>query len=71
MDRAVATWHRILGIDPCFETAYRNLMILYADGGEKNKALNIFERCRNTLQKELATEPEARTLGLYNQILSR
>jgi len=70
-DSAISTWHRILGVDACFESAYRNLMILYADGGEKDRALETFKRCQNTLQKELATQPEAPTLLLYDQILSR
>ncbi|SMD07094.1 transcriptional activator domain-containing protein [Desulfocicer vacuolatum DSM 3385] len=70
-DSAISTWHRILGMDACFESAYRNLMILHADGGEKNKAMEIFKRCRDTLQKELSTQPGPQTMGLYDQIISR
>ena len=71
MDRAVETWYRLLGMDPCFEPAYRNLMILYADTGKKNKALDLFKQCRRTLEKELATAPEGQTMDLYHQICSR
>jgi DNA-binding SARP family transcriptional activator len=70
-DSAIASWECILEVEPCFEPAYRNLMVLHADAGRKNKALEIFKGCRNILQKELATEPDARTLQLYDHILSR
>ena len=70
-DSAIASWQCMLEVDPCFEPAYRNLMVLHADAGRKNKALEIFKRCRNILQKELATEPDARTVQLYDHILSR
>ena len=70
-NRAIASWQRILEVDPCFEAAYRNLMILYADAGRKPKALALFRQCRDILSKELATEPDDRTVRLYDHILSR
>ena len=65
---AVDTWRTILGIDPFFEAAYRNLMILYADAGRKNEALYVFRDCCSILKKELDTEPESQTRGIYNRI---
>ncbi len=70
-ERAIATWHRILEVDPLFEAAYRNLMVLHADAGRKNKALELFRQCRAILHEELSTVPAARTMRLYDQILSR
>ncbi len=58
----------ILGVDPFFEAAYRNLMILYADAGRKNKALYVFKECRSILKKELDTEPEVQTQEIYTRI---
>ena len=71
INRAISSWLRILEVDPCFEAAYRNLMVLHADAGQKDKALKIFRQCRNILYEELSTEPAARTIRLYDQILSR
>ena len=66
--QAVDTWRAILGTDPFFEAAYRNLMILYADAGRKNEALHVFKECSSILKNELDTEPESQTLGIYNKI---
>lgn len=65
---AVATWRAILGNDPFFEAAYRNLMILYADAGRKNEALHVFKECRGILKRELDTEPEFQTQQIYARI---
>jgi DNA-binding SARP family transcriptional activator len=65
---AVDTWRAILGADPFFEAAYRNLMILYADAGRKNEALHVFKECRAILEKELDTEPESQTREIYTRI---
>ncbi len=62
---AVDTWRAILGTDPFFEAAYRNLMILYADAGRKNEALHVFKECQRILKRELDTEPEFQTQQIY------
>jgi DNA-binding SARP family transcriptional activator len=65
---AVDTWRVILGTDPFFEAAYRNLMILYADAGRKSEALHVFKECRGILKRELDTEPEIQTQQIYARI---
>ena len=65
---AVDTWRVILGTDPFFEAAYRNLMILYADAGRKSEALHVFKECRGILNRELDTEPEFQTQQIYARI---
>ena len=65
---AVDTWSVILGTDPFFEAAYRNLMILYADAGRKSEALHVFKECRGILKRELDTEPEFQTQQIYARI---
>ena len=71
IDNAVKTWNLILSFDPCFEEAYQNLMILYADSGQKKKALDVFFECRSILEKELGIRPEEQTVNIYNRIKSR
>jgi DNA-binding SARP family transcriptional activator len=71
IDRAIETWNFILTFDPCFETAYQNLMILHADAGRQKKALGIFDQCRLVLEKEMGSGPDKETLTIYEQIKSR
>ncbi len=67
---AIRTWQMILQTDPCFEIAYQNLMILYADSGRKSMALDLFEDCKMFLAKELGAKPDAQTTQIYQRILS-
>ncbi|NOX33210.1 MAG: protein MalT [Deltaproteobacteria bacterium] len=70
IEKAVETWRVILEADPYFETAYQNLMILYADSGRKNRAIDIFYECRSLLEKDLGTKPDSQTTDIYKKILS-
>jgi DNA-binding SARP family transcriptional activator len=71
IDKAVETWQLILETDPCFETACRNLMILYADSGQKNRALDVFQEYHLHLKKDLGIEPDVQTSNIYSKIKSR
>ena len=71
IQKAVETWQRILTADPYSETAYQNLMILYADSGQKNKAREAFEECLQVFRNELGTEPDKETFNIYDKIKSR
>ncbi len=68
IDQAIETWHILLDADRFYESAYRNLMIIYADSGYLKKALNIFERCRAIFKDELDSEPSDEISALYNKI---
>lgn len=65
---AVDTWRAILATEPFFESAYRNLMILYADAGRKNEAIHLFKECQSILKNELDTEPESQTRDIYDRV---
>lgn len=71
IDAAIETWHLALNTDPCFETAYQNLMILFADTGQKSRAMEVFHNCTQALKKELGSDPDAQTLEIYEQILGK
>ncbi len=60
---------RILGYDPCWERAYRWLMLAYARQGDRTLALRTYRRCATTLQAELGVEPAPATMALYDRIL--
>jgi len=70
IEKAVETWNHILGTDPYFEAAYQNLMILYADSGQKNRALKAFKECRSVLKKNLGIEPDVQTFHILSKIQS-
>jgi LuxR family transcriptional regulator, maltose regulon positive regulatory protein len=67
---AISTWSLMLETDPYYETAYQNLMILYADSGQKKKALDLFAVCKQTLNNNLGIEPEKQTIDLFQKIQS-
>jgi DNA-binding SARP family transcriptional activator len=54
--------------DPTDEEAYRQLMRLCALAHDRGAALRAFRDCRQTLQRELGTEPSEETLRLHELI---
>jgi predicted ATPase/DNA-binding SARP family transcriptional activator len=69
-DQALAQARRWLELEPWRERAHRYLMVLLAGRGERTAALAQFEICRRVLAAELAVEPSAATVSLYEQIRS-
>ena len=58
MDSAVETGERLVILDPLRESAWRQLMLVYATRGERNHALKAYTRCVSFLENELGIEPE-------------
>ena len=71
MNKAIDTWQLICEAEPYLEAVYQNLMILYADSGQKNRAMAVFQECRALLKKDLGTEPDVQTLDIFYKIKSR
>ena len=65
---AIDTWQAALQLEPCLESACRNLMILYADTGRIKKALGQFTALTDALKKEMDAEPDPRTIELFDSI---
>jgi hypothetical protein len=59
---------RILAVDPVHEPAHRALMELYAAQGRHAAALRQYEQLRETLARELGTQPESETDALIRRI---
>ena len=68
MDPAVETGERLVILDPMRESAWRQLMLVYATRGERNHALKAYTRCTSFLEKELGIEPEQETTELQAAI---
>ena len=69
--RAIHVAQRLLALDPLQEESHRALMRLYAETGEIGLALRQYELCRETLQRELNTEPSLETEALHREIRHR
>lgn len=60
-----------LSLDPLSERCHRRLMRLYADHGERSKAIAQFRSCRDLVKRELGVEPSAETRQLADEIAIR
>ncbi len=60
---------RQLTLEPWREEAHRQAMLALARDGQRSAALAQFRRCAAVLAEELAVEPGADTVRLYEQIL--
>jgi predicted ATPase/DNA-binding SARP family transcriptional activator len=62
--------HRAILADPLNEEAHRALIRAYAASGRRPQALAQYELLRQTLRRDLAADPEAKTRALYRQLLA-
>jgi len=58
----------VLSHDPCWERAYRLMMVAYAQMGNRAQALRTYQRCVERLQDELQIKPAPDTIRLYESI---
>ena len=65
---AIDLGQRLLTLDPLQESVHRTLMVLYGELGQRQSALQQFERCRELLESELGVEPEPETAALYQAL---
>ena len=66
---AIAHAQHLLHVDPLYEAAYRNLMRLFAQTGDRTHALRAYQTCADILMRELGVEPDAPTTSLYESLL--
>jgi DNA-binding SARP family transcriptional activator len=67
--RAIAVGTRLLTIEPTREPTHRALMRLYMDGGDKPQAMRQYERCRESLWRELGLKPSLETEKLRKSLV--
>ena len=56
-------WERLVALEPEREAFHRNLMLRYAEAGEKALALRQYHACRAVLRRELGVEASPETRG--------
>jgi predicted ATPase/DNA-binding SARP family transcriptional activator len=59
---------RLLAIDPLDERAQRATLLLLARNGQRNAALQQYEKLRTLLERELNVAPASETIRLYERI---
>jgi len=69
LDAATETALRLVALDPLRESAHRSLMDLHLRQGRRTAALRQYQRCAESLRRELGVEPEAATTRRYREIL--
>ncbi|MFB5085053.1 BTAD domain-containing putative transcriptional regulator [Symbiobacterium thermophilum] len=67
-EQCVRLCERILACDPCWEEAYRLLMHSHFRLGNRAMALRTYEKCVQSLRRELGVGPMASTTRLYERI---
>jgi len=67
---AIDISQRILTRDSCWERAYRHLMLAYDRLGDRGQVGRTYQRCTQTLRKELDVSPSLETQELYERLTS-
>ncbi|MCP4382837.1 MAG: tetratricopeptide repeat protein, partial [Hyphomicrobiales bacterium] len=70
-DVAILRARELVSLDPLNEKSHRILIRLYADDGQRSKAIAQFQSCRQMLQLELGVEPSAETIRLADDVAVR
>ena len=63
-------WHRALEIDPLDEEAHRGRMRDQLQSGNRQAAIQQFERLRTALHDELGVQPDPQTVAVYEEVLA-
>ncbi|BCL84203.1 tetratricopeptide repeat protein [Ktedonobacteria bacterium brp13] len=70
-DECTTHWQYALAVDDCLEEAHHGLMRCYIREGKRGLALRQYQRCRDTLQRELTAQPGRAVQSLYQRIMSQ
>jgi LuxR family transcriptional regulator, maltose regulon positive regulatory protein len=69
-DECALHWQHTLTIDNCLEEAHYGLMRCYLRQGKRGLALRQYQRCRDTLQREMDILPGSTVQNLYQRLMS-
>ena len=69
-DECALHWQHTLMVDDCLEEAHYGLMRCYLRQGKRGLALRQYQRCRDTLQRELDISPGSAVQNLYQRLMS-
>jgi LuxR family transcriptional regulator, maltose regulon positive regulatory protein len=69
-DECALHWQHTLMVDDCLEEAHYGLMRCYLRQGKRGLALRQYQRCRDTLQREMDILPGSAVQNLYQRLMS-
>jgi two-component SAPR family response regulator len=69
-EEAIKLCQRIFEEDNCWERAYRHLMGAYDQLGDHGQIARTYQRCVQTMQKELGISPSSETELQYKELIS-
>jgi predicted ATPase/DNA-binding SARP family transcriptional activator/DNA-binding CsgD family transcriptional regulator len=69
-DPAAVALGEVVAREPAHEEAHVRLMRVYARAGQRYRAIRQYEHLRETLRRELGTEPQAASRYVYEEILA-
>ena len=67
-EKAIKYASRVIIFDPTNERAHQQIMFCHAARGDRNAAIQQYEKCKRILTEELGVEPETETIALYEWI---
>lgn len=67
---AAAHTAQALKMDPLWEEAHRQMMLILAHSGQRSAAIAQYETCCERLKEELDIEPEEQTTAIYKAIVA-
>jgi ATP/maltotriose-dependent transcriptional regulator MalT/DNA-binding SARP family transcriptional activator len=67
-EKAIECYKKGLEVDGLAEEFYQRLMLCYHSLGRKAEALDVYDRCRNTLRSVLGVEPSPNTQKIYETV---
>lgn len=68
LDKCIDVYEELIKLNPLQEDLYLNLIQLYIDLGDRNAALNQYEKCCKVLRDELDIGPMQELQKVYQQI---
>lgn len=68
LELAVTHAREVLRLEPYRETGHRRLMRILVAKGDRAEAIQVFNQCRELLQRELGVPPSAETEALFREI---
>ena len=71
LKKAVDCYKKAIQADPLIEESYQKLMSFHSSKGMYNEALRTYEDCKKALKRELKTQPDSTTTGIYKKILEK
>ena len=68
MASALTLAQRLLEVDPLRETSYRQTMLLLDRTGQRERALELYDRCRRILATQRGVTPLPETTAIYERL---